>query len=81
MKNKDYTDLRNKTIFDFCTDEDVLDDLVGITDKEEYLHSLSYSGVSRWLNLLYFAEYSGNKELEEAVRDEFKDEINDMFNE
>ena len=37
MKNRDYTDLRNKTIFDFCTDEDVLDDLVGITDKEEYL--------------------------------------------
>ena len=81
MTNRDYTDLRNKTIFDFCTDEDVLDDLVGITDKEEYLHSLSYSEAARWLNLLYFAEYSGNKELEKAVREEFKEEIRRLFNE
>lgn len=81
MKSKDYTNLRNKTIFDFCTDKDVLENIAIFTDREEYL-KLSESCVDvRWENILTFAEYSGNKELEKAVRDEFAKEINALFNE
>lgn len=81
MENKDYTDLRNKTIFDFCTDKKILEDIAIFADKEEYLKLSESCKDVRWEDILVFAEYSGNKELEEAVRDEFKDEINDMFNE
>ena len=81
MKNRDYTDLRNKTIFDFCTDKKVLEDIAIFADKEEYLKlSESCKGV-RWKNMLIFAEYSGNKELEDAVRKEFAEEIRALFNE
>lgn len=81
MKSKDYTNLRDKTIFDFCTDKDILENIAIFTDKEEYL-KLSESCVDvRWKNILAFAEYSGNKELEYAVRNEFAEEISALFNE
>ena len=81
MKNRDYTDLRNKTIFDFCTDKKVLEAIAIFADKEEYLKLSESCKDVRWNNMLDFAEYSGNKELEKAVREEFKEEIRRLFNE
>lgn len=81
MKSKDYTNLRNKTIFDFCTDKKVLEDIAIFADKEEYLKLSESCKDVRWENLLDFAEHSGNKELEKAVKDEFAKEINALFNE
>ncbi len=39
MKNRDYTDLRNKTIFDFCTDEELMDSGFEfiVKDKDRYM--------------------------------------------
>ena len=81
MKNRDYTDLRNKTIFDFCTDKKVLEDIAIFADKEEYLKLSESCKDVHWINMLDFAEYSGNKELEDAVRKEFAEEIRALFNE
>lgn len=81
MKNRDYTDLRNKTIFDFCTDKKVLEDIAIFTDKDMYLELSSSCKNVRWKHILVFAEYSGNKELEDAVKHEFAEEIRALFNE
>ncbi len=81
MTNRDYTELRNKTIFDFCTDKKVLEDIAIFADKDTYLKLSSSCENVRWKHVLVFAEYSGNKELEKAVREEFKEEIRRLFNE
>ena len=74
-----YTDLRNKTIFDFTNDIAILEELVSTTDKETYLKGLTPEG--RAFGLIDYAEYTDNKELLEAVEKEFETELAAFFNE
>lgn len=83
-----YKNLRNKTVFDFCKDARLLEEIIygsfeGITpSKKTYLEALN--NTERAANLLTLAEMTKDKEFEAAVRREFKKELNEdlaMFNE
>ena len=77
----DYTDLRHKTAYDFCSNKEaeewLLDDME-IT-KEEYLEQAEKDDTFRALGLFDVADYSDNQELMEAVKKEFKKELDDFF--
>lgn len=75
----DFTNLRNKTIFDFTDNIDILEELVYTTDKEIFLKGLTPQG--RAFSLLDYAEYTGNEEMIKAVEKEFSDELSAFFNE
>lgn len=80
--------LRSKTVFDFCKDARLLEEIIygsfeGITpSKDVYLETLN--DTERAANLLTLAEMTNNKELEAAVWLEFRKELNEdlaSFNE
>jgi hypothetical protein len=75
----DYTDLRNKTIFDFTSDPVILEELAGTTDKNSFLKGLTVEG--RAFSLLDYAGYVRNKKMTAAVEKEFEPELAAFFNE
>jgi hypothetical protein len=75
----DYSNLRDKTIFDFTDDPVILEELVSTTDKDSFLKGLTTDG--RVFSLLDYAEYIQDKEMIAAVEKEFELEIAAFFNE
>lgn len=75
----DFSNLRNKTIFDFTDDPAILVELVGTTDKETFLDGLAPEG--RMFSLIDYAEYMQDKEMVAAIEKEFEKELSDFFNE
>ena len=75
----DYSDLRNKTIFDFTNDPVILEELVSTTDQDSFLNGLTTVG--RAFSLLDYAEYIRDKKMIVAVKKEFKSELAAFFNE
>lgn len=76
MKSRDYTDLRNKTIFDFCTDEELIkgdfDQVLGY--KDEYTKFVKENPSSNAADLLRIAvEILHDKELVSAIERYFPD--------
>lgn len=77
-----YQNLKRKTVFDFCKDARLLEEVTGCTSREEFVKDLP--GTERARSFLDLAERTKNKELEAAVRRVFKEELNeylDSFNE
>ncbi|MBP9017630.1 MAG: hypothetical protein KBG17_07820 [Paludibacteraceae bacterium] len=75
----DLTNLRNKTIFDFTDDPEIIGELVSTLDEEIFLKGLTPEG--RALSLVDYAEYIHDDELKKAVEKEFGAELTLFFNE
>lgn len=75
----DYSDLRNKTIFDFCKDKEMLIDLT--ISKDGFLKDIKRDPLINAFVLLEYAEKTNNKELYQAVEKEYEDDFKMFFNE
>lgn len=76
MKNRDYTDLRNKTIFDFCTDEELKRGGFGqaLVDKAGFIQLMKNNPSSNAGVLLQLAvEVLHDEELIDAIKRDFSD--------
>lgn len=76
----DYTNLKRKTIYDFCNDEQVINKLV-IMSKEDLYRELNANPVLNALILIEFAEMTDNKELMQAINEQYKVELQKENNE
>ena len=76
----DYSNLKSKTIFDFCDDEEMLDDQI-IISKEEYLKQIKEYPLYDARTLIEFAELTNNKKLLQAVKSQYKEELEAENNE
>lgn len=72
-----YNNLRTKTVFDFCKDAALLEDVTGCTSKEDFIKDLPV--VERARSFLDLAERTKDKALEAAVKREFKKELNEYL--
>ncbi|MEE1317774.1 MAG: hypothetical protein U0K35_11195 [Prevotella sp.] len=79
-KNTDYSNLKSKTIFDFCDDEQMLDDLA-ILSKESYLEIVKEYPLYNAHTLIEYAELTNNNELLAEVHLQYKDELEAENNE
>ena len=70
-----YTDLRTKTIFDITDVESILSQIVNMRDKCFFINNVNNTG--RASTFLELAEITSDKELEKAVLEQFKDELNE----
>lgn len=75
----DYSNLKNKTIFDFCTDEKMISDLV--VSRKDFFRDLKDYPLLNAHVLIEFAEITGNKELLTAVNTQYKKELEAENNE
>lgn len=83
---KDYTNLKNKTVFDFCTDEAVLEVVLpfipsGI-DRDKYLNDYWVDNPAQHaFSFIDLAEEIKDKELAEQAERQFAKEFSAYFNE
>ncbi len=75
----DYTNLKEKTIFDFCNDEQIIADLV--VSKEDFFRDLKEYPLYNAHVLIEFAELTNNKDLLQAVEKQYKKELEAENNE
>ena len=75
-----YSNLKSKTIFDFCDDEEMLADLI-IISKEEYLKQIKVYPLYDAHTLIEFAELTNNNKLLQAVKSQYKEEFEAENNE
>ena len=76
MKSKDYTNLKDKTIFDFCTDEELIKKGFGhvVEDKEEFIRFMKENPSSNaWMLLQLAVEVLHDDKLIEAIERDFSD--------
>ena len=76
MKSNDYTNLRDKTIFDFCTDEELIKNGFGhvVEDKEELIrYAKKHPETNAWLYIQISEEVLHDDALGEAVEEAFSD--------
>ena len=60
-----YSDLRNKTIFDFTDDTKIIEEILLGDSREKYLSDLTLDG--RYIDFLELADITKNLKLEEAA--------------
>lgn len=70
-----YNNLRTKTVFDFCKDAAVLEQVTGCSGKAEHLEAVKNNPVERARAFMDLAERTKNKALEAVVGREFKKEL------
>ncbi len=75
----DYTNLKHKTIFDFCKDESIIADLV--VSKEDFFRDLKEYPLLNAHVLIEYAELTNNKELLREVKRQYKKELQAENNE
>lgn len=75
----DYTNLHQKTIFDFCNDEKMIYDL--IVSKEDFFRDLKEYPLYNAHVLMEYAELTNNKDLLRAVEKQYKKELEAENNE
>ncbi len=75
-----YDNLRNRTIYDFCDDPKILEE-IAIIPKAKFLELLNDAPIQNGFSLLQLAEMTDNKELEKAVEKEYKEDFEAFFNE
>ena len=76
MKSRDYTNLKDKTIFDFCTDKELIKNGFGhvVEDKEEFIRLMKEKPSSNAGMLLQLAvEVLHDDKLIEAIERDFSD--------
>ena len=80
-----YKNLRSKTLFDFCNDAALLEEITECSSVEEHLEQISIATYDERARALFeLARITKNKALEAAVRREFAKELKayeDSFNE
>lgn len=69
-----YSNLRNKTIFDVCKDESLISDII-IVPKETYMKELESYPLLNAHTLIELAERTNNKQLLNAVKTQYKQEL------
>ena len=72
-KNTDYSNLKEKTIFDFCKDEKMLKDLV--VSREDFFRDMKEYPLLNAHVLIEYAEITKNKKLLRAVLKQYKQEL------
>lgn len=82
----DYSNLRSKTIFDFTSDDSILEQVdpmltSRIFDKEEYVKKCKSNPEINAHDLYFAAEVLNDPDLKSAVESQFADEIKQMFDE
>lgn len=75
----EYSNLKEKTIFDFCKDEKMISDLV--VSRKDFFRDLKEYPLLNAHVLIEFAEITGNKELLDAVNTQYKKELEAENNE
>ena len=78
-KNTDYSNLKEKTIFDFCKDEKMIKDLV--VSREDFFRDLKEYPLLNAHVLIEYAEITKNKKLLRAVLTQYKKELAEENNE
>lgn len=78
-KNTDYSNLKEKTIFDFCKNEKMISDI--IIPKDTYLRELKSYSLLNAHTLIEYAEITNNKKLLRAVLKQYKQELEEENNE
>ena len=78
-KNMDYSNLKEKTIFDFCKDEKMIKDLV--VSREDFFRDLKEYPLLNAHVLIEYAEITKNKKLLQAVLKQYKQELEEENNE
>lgn len=76
-----YDNLHKKTIYDFTTDDKIIDEITAGLSEAEYLANLTENPINNGFDLEQLAEMSGNKELAAAVEEQYKDDFAKYFNE
>jgi len=76
----DYSNLKSKTIFDFCKDKKLISDII-IIPKEAYLRELESYPLLNAHTLIEYAEIINDKALLNAVRQQYKRELKAENNE
>ena len=76
----DYSNLKNKTIFDVCKDESLISDII-IVSKETYMKELKSYPLLNAYTLIELAELTNNKKLLDAVNAQYKQELESENNE
>lgn len=75
-----YSDLHRKTIFDFCKDEMIINDII-IISKDAYLKELKSYPLLNAHTLIEYAEKTGNNALSDAVNKQYRKELEEENNE
>lgn len=75
----DYTNLKKKTIFDFCNDEQMIADLV--VSKEDYFRDVKEYPLLNAHVLIEYAELTKNNDLLQAVKQQYRNELQAENNE
>lgn len=75
-----YTNLHSKTILDFCSYTLFVDEFA-LIDKETYIAELKESPIMNAHDLIRLAEITKNWKLETAVYSQYKNELEQYFNE
>lgn len=78
-KNMDYSNLKEKTIFEFCKDEKMIKDLV--VSREDFFRDLKEYPLLNAHVLIEYAEITKNKKLLQAVLKQYKKELAEENNE
>ncbi len=83
---KDYSNLKNKTVFDFTDDPDVLDEILPFipsgVDRDQYLKD--YWQQNPWqlaFSFIDLAELTGDEELKKQAQGQFEKKLSEYFNE
>ena len=76
----DYSNLKSKTIFDFCEDEKLISDII-IISKEAFLRELESYSLLNAHTLIEYAERINDKALLNAVEQQYKKELKAENNE
>lgn len=71
--------MKKKTIFDFCTDEKMISDLV--VSRKDFFRDLKEYPLLNAHVLIEFAEITNNKDLLNAVKTQYKQELEAENNE
>lgn len=75
----DYSNLKSKTIYDFCNDESIINDLV--VSREDFFRDLKEYPLLNAHVLIEYAEMTNNDELLKAVQSQYKAELEAENNE
>lgn len=78
-KNTDYSNLKEKTIFDFCNDAEMIEDLV--VSREDFFRNLKNYPLYNAHILIEYAEITNNKKLLRAVLKQYEQELEEENNE
>ena len=78
-RNMDYRNLKEKTIFDFCNDAEMIEDLV--VSREDFFRNLKNYPLYNSHILIEYAEITNNKKLLQAVLKQYKKELAEENNE